>query len=339
MNRQKFTEKFLAAFFILVIIKVIGILAQLFHESFWSVIGTLVIFIVVAFIIFVVLMQLEKNEKEKNTGTKGGKRGGNFYLEASVFDKIRNKYEELALKYIDEKDYKRAAKVYMNLMKDYYRGAKILENGGFYNEAAVIYLKKLKNRSEAAHCYEKARQYKKAIDLYEELGQKEKVGDLYLQMNDRHQANTYYQMVVDDYVTNNQMVKGSLIYRKKMEMPDEAQKILLKGWEEDRDAFNCLNNYFANISDVKKLDQQIRELYGKTPSEKKIIYLEALKHEFKKDPKLRSTTRNIAYEIIAEKVATRSEIVNELKHFNPEDELILKDISRYKMGRNRMFRN
>uniref|UniRef100_A0AAU6WTT7 Tetratricopeptide repeat protein n=1 Tax=Chryseobacterium endophyticum TaxID=1854762 RepID=A0AAU6WTT7_9FLAO len=224
MNRQKFTEKFLAAFFILVIIKVIGILAQLFHESFWSVIGTLVIFIVVAFIIFVVLMQLEKKEKEKNTGTKGGKGGGNFYLEASVFDKIRNKYEELALKYIGEKDYKRAAKVYMNLMKDYYRGAKTLENGGFYNEAAVIYLKKLKNRSEAAHCYEKARQYKKAIDLYEELGQKEKVGDLYLQMNDRHQANTYYQMVVDDYVTNNQMVKGSLIYRKKWKCPMKLRK-------------------------------------------------------------------------------------------------------------------
>ncbi len=339
MNRQKFIEKFMAAFFILIIIKVIGILAQLFHQSFWSVIGTLVIFVIVALIILGVIMQLEKKEKEKNSSGRRGERGGNFYLEASVFDKIRNKYEELAQKYISEKDYRRAAKVYMNLLKDYYRGAKTLEDGGLYNEAAVIYLKKLKNKSEAANCYEKAKQYKKAIDLYIELGQKEKAGDLYRQMNDTKNANIYYQMVVDDYVNNNQMVKGSLIYRKKMEMPDEAQKILLKGWEEDCDAFNCLNNYFTNISDVKKLDEQIRELYGKTPSEKKIIYLEAMKHEFKKDPKLQSTTRNIAYEIIAEKVATRSEIVNELKHFNPEDEVILKDISRYKMGRNRMFRN
>lgn len=339
MNRQKFTDKFMAAFFILAVIKIIGILAQLFHQSFWSVVGTLLIFIVIAFIILIVLMQLEKKEKEKSTSEKSRNGGGNFYLEASLFDKIRDRYEELAQKYIREKDYKRAAKVYMNLLKDNYRGAKTLENGGFYNEAAVIYLKKLKNRSEAANCYEKAKQYKKAIDLYIELGQKEKAGDLYRQMNDTKNANVYYQMVVDDYVSNNQMVKGSLIYRKKMEMPDEAQQILLKGWEEDRDAYNCLNNYFANISDVKKLDQQIRELYGKTPSEKKIIYLEAMKHEFKKDPKLQSTTRNIAYEIIAEKVATRSEIVNELKHFNPNDEVVLKDISRYKMGRNKMFRN
>ncbi|MDR6406090.1 MULTISPECIES: lipopolysaccharide assembly protein LapB [Chryseobacterium] len=339
MNRQKFIDKFMAAFFILVIIKVIGILAQLFHQSFWSVVGTLVIFIIIAFIIFIVLTRLEDKEKERNSGGRHGAGGGSFYVENSLFDRIRSKYEELAQKYIDEKDYKKAARVYMNLLRDNYRGAKTLEEGSFYNEAAVIYLKKLKNKSEAANCYEKAKQYRKAIDLYKELEQKEKVGDLYREINDAKNANTYYQMVVDDYVSNNQMGKGSLIYRKKMELPEEAQKILLKGWEENKDAFNCLNNYFANIFEVKKLDQEILELYQKTPEEKKLTYLEAMKYEFKKDEKLQSTIRNIAYEIIAEKVATHSEIVNELKHFNPNDEVILKDISRYKTGRNRMFRN
>lgn len=339
MNRQKFIDKFMAAFFILVIFKVIGILTQLFHATFWSVIGNLVIFIVIAVIILLVITALKDKEKQ-NQGANGRRgRGGSSYVESSLFDRIRNKYEDLAQKYIDEKDYKKAAKVYMNLLQDNYRGATTLEDGGFYNEAAVIYLKKLKNKSEAANCYEKAKQYRKAIDLYKELEQKEKVGDLYRQINDIKSSNTYYQMVVDDYVNNNQMVKGSLIYRKKMEMPDEAQKILLKGWEEDRDAFNCLNNYFANIFDIEKLDQQIQELYEKAPADKKITYLEAIKYEFKKDPKLQTTTRNIAYEIIAEKVTTRSEIVNELKHFNPGDEVILKDISRYKTGRNRMFRN
>ncbi|MCJ8153680.1 soluble NSF attachment family protein [Chryseobacterium sp. SSA4.19] len=340
MNKQKFIEKFIAAFFLLVILKIIGIIAQLFHEGFWSVMGTLAIFLIIAVVIFMVLKNLENKEKERNSsGYKGGSGSENFYVESSLFDRIRNTYEELAQKYIAEKDYKKAAKVYINLLQDHYRGAKTLEKGGFYNEAAVIYLKKLKNKSEAAQCYEKARQYRKAIDLYKELEQKEKVGDLYREINDVKSANTYYQMVVDDYVHNHQMVKGSLIYRKKMEMPDEAQKILLKGWEEDRDAFNCLNNYFANVTDVKKLGREIRNLYQKTSSEQKIIYLEAMKHEFRKSSDLRETTRNIAYEIIADKINTHSEIVNELKHFNPQDEVILKDISRYKTGRNRMFRN
>lgn len=337
MNKQQFIDKFMAAFVLLAMFKIIGIVAQLFHESFWSVIGTLIIFLIIAFIILMVIASLKDKEQNKRNASRKGAGGGNFYLENSLFDRIRSKYEELAEKYIAENDYKKAAKVYMNLLQDNYRGAKTLENGGFYNEAATVYLKKLKNKSDAANCYEKAKQYKKAIDLYKEMEQKEKVGDLYKEINDLKNAHIYYQMVTDDYISNNQMVKASLIYRKKMENPEAAQKILLKGWEEDKDAFNCLNNYFANILDVEKLQSEIQELYKKTPAYKKITYLDAMKYEFRKDPDLESITRNIAYEIIAEKIGTRSEIVNELKYFNPDDETILKDISRFKTSRNRMF--
>lgn len=338
MNKQKFIDKFLRALVVLAIIKIIAIFAELFQKTFWSVIGNLVIFIVVLVIIFFVIIALENKEKSGNSsGKKGG--GGNFYLENSLFDRIRNKYEELAEKYIAEKDYTRAAKVYLNLLNDNYRGAKTLEDGGLYNEAAVIYLKKLKNKSEAASCFEKAKQYQKSIELYKELEQKEKVGDLYMQINDTKNANSYYQMVVDDYVSNDQMVKASLIYRKKMDVPEEAQKILLQGWEENKDAFNCLNNYFVNINTIEDLNHTIQNLYEKTPSDKKLIYLEAMKYEFKKDSKLQETTRNIAYEIIAENIENHSSIINELKHFNPKDEVILKDISRYRTGRNKMFRN
>ncbi|SHH87709.1 pentatricopeptide repeat domain-containing protein (PPR motif) [Chryseobacterium oranimense] len=338
MNKQKFIDKFLIAFMILAVFKIIGIAAQLFHESFWSVVGTLAIFLVVAFIIMIVITALKDKEQNGRNSGRRGSGGGNFYLETSLFDRIRNKYEELAEKYIAEKDYKKAAKVYMNLLQDNFRGAKTLENGGFYNEAAAVYLKKLNNKSEAASCYEKAKQYKKAIDLYKEMQQKEKVGDLYKELNDITNALSYYQMVADDYTANNQMVKASLVYSKKMEQPEEAQKILLQGWNEDKDAFNCLNNYFANVFDLKKLEKEIRNLYRDTPSYKKGIYLEAMKHEFKKAPELQAVTRHIAYEIIAEKVATRSEIINELKHFNPDDSVILKDISRFKTGRNRILR-
>jgi len=338
MNKQKFTDKFLRALVVLAFLKIIAVFTELYKKTFWSVMGNLLIFLVAIIIVFLVVIFMKDKEKNQSQGRRR-RADGTFYLENSLFDRIRNQYEDLAQKYIDEKDYHKAAKVYMNLLQDNYRGAKTLEDGGLYNDAAVIYLKKLNNKPEAAQCYEKAKQYKKAIDLYKELEQKEKLGDLFKELNDTKSANSYYQMVVDDYVSNNQMVKGSLIYRKKMDSPEDAQKILLKGWEENKDAFNCLNNYFVNISDVGILNEKIQSLYQKTPSEKKLIYLEAMKHEFSKDPKLQETTRNIAYEIIAENVENHSSIINELKHFNPKDEVILKDISRYKTGRNRMFRN
>ncbi|MCW3160003.1 tetratricopeptide repeat protein [Chryseobacterium oryctis] len=338
MNKQKFTDKFIAAFFVLVFIKILGIFAELFHKSFWDVIGTLIIFVIVAFLILaVIIFQSKKENNYGNSGRGHGGTGGSFYVENSIFDKLQSIYEERARKYIEEKDYRNAAKVYINLLKDNYRGAKTLEEGEMYNEAAVIYLKKLNNKSEAAACYEKAKQAKKAIELYKELNYNEKVGDLYREINDVKSSDTYYQMVIDDYEKYNQMVKASLIYRKKMEKPDEAQKLLLKGWIENRDAFNCLNNYFANIFEVNHLESEIKHLYKETPSDKKLIYLEAMKYEFKKSEELQSTTRNIAYEIISENISTHSEIVNELKHFNPNDEVILRDILRYKTGRNKMF--
>ncbi|MCS3529991.1 soluble NSF attachment family protein [Chryseobacterium sp. JUb7] len=342
MNKQKFLDKFLTVFFILAALKFVGILVQLSRTDLVSVLGNLVLFLIIGAIVFFIIVVLQDKQKDTvppPSGRSSGGMGNGIYLDTTLFDKLRSIYEEIAQKHIAEKEYKKAAIVYMNLLKNDYRAAQTLKEGGLYNEAAAVFLKRLNSKVEAADCYVHAKQYRKAIDLYKELQHKEKVGDLYKEMNDVESANTYYQMVIDDYVNNYQMVKGSLIYRQKMEMPDEAQKILLKGWEENADPLNCLNNYFANIFDLKKLSQQIQELYEKTPSDKKIIYLEAMKYEFKKDPKLQEASRNVAYDIIAEKVSTRSEIVNELKHFNPDDQVILKDISRYKTGRNRMFRN
>lgn len=336
MNNQKFIDKFMAAFFLLAIIKIIGIFAQLFHQSFLSVLGTLVIFLVIAAIVFLVITALKDKE---SSGSGGSTRfGGNSSsVEMALFNKIRNKYEELAQKYIDEKNYHKAAKVYMNLLRDNYRAAKTLEDGGLYSDAALIYLKKLQNKTAAASCYEKGKEYKKAIDLYKEMGQNEKVGDLYKELSDIKNAHHHYQIVVDDYIKHHQIVKASLVYRKKMERPDEAQKILLKGWEENRDSFNCLNNYFANIFETKQLESEIKRLYQNTPSDKKLIYLDAMKHEFKKDEKLQEPVRNIAYEIIAEKINYGVDVVNDLKHFNPNDQEIIKDISRFRTHRNRIL--
>lgn len=148
-------------------------------------------------------------------GRSSGGMGNGIYLDTTLFDKLRSIYEEIAQKHIAEKEYKKAAIVYMNLLKNDYRAAQTLKEGGLYNEAAAVFLKRLNSKVEAADCYVHAKQYRKAIDLYKELQHKEKVGDLYKEMNDVESANTYYQMVIDDYVNNYQMVKGLLSIVKK----------------------------------------------------------------------------------------------------------------------------
>lgn len=339
MRKTKFLEKFLVAFFVLVAFKIIAMIAQWSQEAMQDALASVFKFIFFACIAVVIIILLQSKEKDPLPPAQKKYGDNGVPLDSSLFDRLKSMYEDIAEKHIQNNEYKKAAVVYMNLLKDYYRAAKTLENGGFYNEAAAVYLKKLSNKADAANCYVLAKQYDKAITLYKELQQKEKVGDLYKVIDDMENAFLFYQMVIDDYLMSYQMVKASLIYRNKMDMPAEAQKVLFRGWEENHDPLNCLQQYFSNIADVKKLGQEIQQIYSRTPSDKKIIYLEAMKQEFKKAPELRIPTRNIAYEIVAEKVKTRSEIVNELKHFNPDDEVILKDISRYKTVRNKMFRN
>lgn len=341
MRKQKFLEKFLVAFFVLVIFKVIAIFAQLSQKQMVNVTETVFKFIFFAAFAVVVIVFLQHQEKDVKKQSKNNYSGGGdgSYIDTSLFDKLRNMYEDIARKHIEDNEYKKAAIVYMNLLQDSYRAASTLEQGGFYSEAAVIFLRKVQSKVDAANCYVKAKQYDKAITLYKELQQKEKVGDLYKEMNDFENAFIWYQMVVDDYVQSHQMVNASLIYQIKMEKPNEAQEILLQGWKENKEPLNCLTHYFANIPEVGKLEKEIKYLYENTSPNKKLIYLEAMKVEFKKDQRLQKMTRNIAYEIIAENINSRSEIVNDLKLFNPCDEVVLKDISRYKTGRNRMFRN
>jgi hypothetical protein len=108
----------------------------------------------------------------------------------------------------------------------------------------------------------------------------------------------------------------------------------MEGWRSNKDAFNCLNNYFSNIPDLQLLEHEITKIYATdTPEDNKEAYLRVLKHEFDKHAELEETTREIAYQIIAERVAKNPSIVSELPSFNKKDKHLLKDVLKYKQGR------
>jgi hypothetical protein len=54
--------------------------------------------------------------------------------------RLRQQYERLAVKEQQKGDFMRAAYIYIRLLSDYSAAAKVLEKGGFYTEAASIYI-------------------------------------------------------------------------------------------------------------------------------------------------------------------------------------------------------
>jgi hypothetical protein len=120
------------------------------------------------------------------------------------------------------------------------------------------------------------------------------------------------------------------LLRNKMNNETDAQDLLLDGYKENKDAFNCINNYFQNIDDTKLLEQAIENVYAHdATSDKKAVFLKALKHEHKKDETIAVRTKEIAYEIVADLVSKQPDIVSELKNFN-DDKSLVKDVTRFK---------
>ena len=244
---------------------------------------------------------------------------------------LQAQYSKTAEQLIREEKYKEAAFVYHKLLGNHYLAAQTLEKGGLYTEAASIYLKHCKNKSAAALCYEKGRHYQRAIDLHIELNNTEKVGDLYMEINDKEKAHAYYEQTVERYCSKHQYVRASLIYRKKMEMPEKAQGMLREGWRNYQDAFNCINNYFANIPTTKQLGEEIEQIYKEEVNhDNSYTFLKAMKYEYAKDNELQAQVRDIAYEIIATRAIKTPKIVGELEYFNPKDRELNKDVIRYK---------
>lgn len=330
-SKKEETDEHKAAVYNLLIyfLKAAVILSYLFTKGFFpflgSLIGGIVLLLATTFIIIFLF-----NKKTDADGA--GSNGGVVTLRNDIFDRITQQYEKLAQNYIDKKDFSRAAYIYLKLLKSPQRAADTLYDGKQYLNAAHVYQHICKNKRRAAESFEAAKVYTAAIEIYQELNEPEKIGDLYMLMKKKDQALPYYQKVITGYTAKDQYIKASLIYRKKLQDNTNAQQLLLRGWLKDKDAVNCINNYFSEIKEPDALIQEIQNIYNNhTPHHQKGKLLEALKHEYNKHPDMEQPTREIAYAIIAELMVKNRAILKELTAFTKDDKQVLTDIMQYNL--------
>jgi tetratricopeptide (TPR) repeat protein len=248
------------------------------------------------------------------------------------FARLHTQYTNMAQALIAHGEYHKAAFIYLKLLKDYHLAAQTLEEGGLYQEAAAVYLQYAQNKEKAAACYEKGAFTTDAIALYKELNHDEKVGDLYASIHNREEAFFYYEKVVEEYKRREQYVKAALLYNK-MQNRTGAQELLLTGWRENRDAFNCLNNYFANIPDVKILGTSLKSIFeNEVHAANRETFLQVLRHEYAKATELSDSIKEMAHEVIVAQIPVNPSIVSELISFNKADKQLVKDTMRFKIS-------
>jgi hypothetical protein len=115
--------------------------------------------------------------------------------------------------------------------------------------------------------------------------------------------------------------------------PASGQSTLMAGWREDKDAFNCLNNYFNNIDDDKKAGEEIKQVYQEEVKEtNRSKFLSVIKYEHEKRKTLSDSLKEMAYEIVVQEIPKNPDIVSELRDFNKDDKQLVNDTLRFKTG-------
>lgn len=256
--------------------------------------------------------------------------GGYVSLEDQALNALREQYRQSAEQLVKEKKYLKASYVYIKLLKDNWSAIRMFEKAELYKEAGDVCHKLAGDDVRAGEYYEKAGAYKEAIKMYEPRKQYEKVGDLYMKLYDREHALIFYQKEADRYVDDHMYIKAAEIFQQKMNKIDQAQMILLKGWTENIDPYNCLGKYLSNIEDESHKCEEIKSIYE--DNIEKIhprYFLHILKNEYVKGGKLGVVTKEIAYQIISNTLPKDRQIAKELIAFNNGDQQLVKDTIRY----------
>jgi tetratricopeptide (TPR) repeat protein len=326
--KQGYFDKGFAILFILFCMHIGMVIINAFDRTFLDTFYSILTAVFFYVILLVILTFIYKNK----SGSGLGSSSNGYLIDGGRFNTIYEMYKKMADKFKNQGQYSKAAFIHLKLLKEPETAALILEEGKQYNNAANLYLNVCKDKTNAARCYEKCNQINKAIEIHKELNNFEKVGDLYCMINKKEEGKNFYMKQIEIYENNSQFVKMALLYRNKLSDKNTAQLSLLKGWNSNHDAYNCLNLYFENIEDEKVLNEEIEAIAENNISSSNIqMFIQVLKVEQNKSQETKKVVRKIAYHLISAYYDKNKTLMNELQFFNKHNSEILSDIQRFKI--------
>lgn len=251
------------------------------------------------------------------------------------YEQLHHKYMRAALQAIEDKDFKQAAYIYAHLLQDYNLAAKALVQGGFFREAAALYRDYLNRPLPAAECLVQGGLLLEAIEIYKELEMFEMVGDLYIKLEQLDFAGSYYRKSVQAAQEQHDLLKAAVILEDKLRAPDEALRLLYRGWNGSNRPADHLEQYFEVVArhTPDQLPLHIRKVYQKNSMEQQTLFLQVMliinnKHT---TSIVKQVTTDLSIHIISDQVKQgNTQHLFLLKQFLPEDQQLPSDLFRYK---------
>lgn len=282
-----------------------------------------------------------------NLGRLGGAGPADpWSLPFDLYQKLRQKYVELADRELRLRRYRRAAYIYGELLGMLDMAASALTSGRHWREAAVLYRRRLNRPDEAARCLEQGGLWTEAIALYEELGNFEKAGDLYTQLDQADNARQAYRRAIQQQLDKRDFVSAARLLEQKLDAVDEALKQLAAGWPDSSQAETCLRQTFSLLGRLGRHDDTRQAIDGLRQQsfsrERTASLVDILADAATRYP--HDAVRNLAADatrtIVARRLRTASldegrSLLGAVSRLVPEDRLLGRDCQRYLEPRSR----
>ncbi|MFK7970533.1 MAG: hypothetical protein AB8F95_09205, partial [Bacteroidia bacterium] len=227
--------------------------------------------------------------------------------------------------------------IHAQLLGSFHEAANVLEQGGHFREAAVLFKDHLHDKRSAAHCYAEGGMLNEAAVLYEEVKEFEKAGDLFEEIGNKTKSQALFQKASQQALSNKDPLKAGQLLADKLGEVKEAEDCWFEeGWKKGVKAEDCLNAWLGSVAQddeaalIKKLDQvykkdtstQMEDMLGKVLLTQKQQQNSEVFDAF---------AERVSYEVIAQNLQKdkKGKSLNAWKRMLPEDPLLRQDFGRF----------
>lgn len=275
------------------------------------------------------------------SGLFGGEAADPWDIAQKQQEELIRSYRKLAVQEAQAGRYRRAAYIYATLLGDIEASARVLEEGGHYDESAVILRDKLKRPIAAAECLQRGGRLSEAITLYLDNGKWVEAAKLYEQLNQIDQAHKWYRHAADELTQARDFIGAAKLYEEKLSDLDQAQDVLSRGWQPPYSDWECVPALFDLTGRHGLHDSAqaaIGDLVGKNPGyEHAGLVAKTLSDVYKCYPD--SETRQVivgqVMRLAGEYLPNRrlpaqaQPFTQAIAALNPDDKLLARDTRRY----------
>jgi len=165
-------------------------------------------------------------------GSIGGSSGAaDFWdVDASVRAKLRKAYHKMANREVAAGRYRRAAYIHANLIGNLSAAAAVLEQGGFFQEAAVLYRDRLSRPLDTARCWMAAGMYEQAAEIYASQKDYENESEAWRAAGRDADADEALEKAVRSIIARHQSVDAAKFIDQRWNDRDRALRLLRDQW-------------------------------------------------------------------------------------------------------------